>query len=114
MKTHETMKKPAGVARGQSPQSDGQGARHLPGLTAIRTLIGEGSTSCHALFSQQVYADVAEAYISGLEVFAKGRDLTRYAASFVSRIDTLVDDELTRRSRRPPTWPEGPSPEGQG
>ncbi|MBV9200133.1 MAG: transaldolase, partial [Alphaproteobacteria bacterium] len=39
-----------------------------PGLTAIRTLIGEGiNVNVTLLFSQQVYAEVAEAYISGLE-----------------------------------------------
>src|SRR6266849_1947506 len=41
-----------------------------PGLTAIRTLISEGiNVNVTLLFSQQVYADVAEAYISGLEAF---------------------------------------------
>ena len=43
-----------------------------PGLTAIRTLISEGiNVNVTLLFSQQVYAEVAEAYISGLEAFAK-------------------------------------------
>jgi len=70
-----------------------------PGLTAIRTLIGEGiNVNVTLLFSQQVYADVAEAYISGLEAFAKkGGDphkVSSVASFFVSRIDTLVDDEL--------------------
>ena len=53
------------------------------------------------LFSQQVYADVAEAYISGLEAFAKkGGDphkVASVASFFVSRIDTLVDDELDKK-----------------
>jgi transaldolase / glucose-6-phosphate isomerase len=73
-----------------------------PGLTAIRTLIGEGiNVNVTLLFSQQVYADVAEAYISGLEAFAKkGGDphkVSSVASFFVSRIDTLVDDELDKK-----------------
>src|ERR1700758_3006303 len=73
-----------------------------PGLTAIRTLIGEGiNVNVTLLFSQQVYAEVAEAYISGLEAFAKkGGDphkVSSVASFFVSRIDTLVDDELEKK-----------------
>jgi len=73
-----------------------------PGLTAIRTLIGEGiNINVTLLFSQQVYADVAEAYISGLEAFAKkGGDphkVSSVASFFVSRIDTLVDEELDKK-----------------
>ncbi len=73
-----------------------------PGLPAIRTLISEGiNVNVTLLFSQQVYADVAEAYISGLEAFArKGGDphkVSSVASFFVSRIDTLVDDELDKR-----------------
>src|SRR5215470_16345304 len=70
-----------------------------PGLTAIRTLIGEGiNVNVTLLFSQQVYAEVA---ISGLEAFAKkGGDphkVSSVASFFVSRIDTLVDDELDKK-----------------
>jgi transaldolase/glucose-6-phosphate isomerase len=73
-----------------------------PGLTAIRTLIGEGiNVNVTLLFSQQVYAQVAEAYISGIEAFAKkGGDphkVASVASFFVSRIDTLVDDELDKK-----------------
>src|SRR5246500_5150268 len=73
-----------------------------PGLPAIRTLISEGiNVNVTLLFSQQVYADVAEAYISGLEAFAKkGGDppkVSSVSSFFVSRIDTLVDDELDKR-----------------
>jgi transaldolase / glucose-6-phosphate isomerase len=68
----------------------------------IRTLISEGiNINVTLLFSQQVYADVAEAYISGLEAFAKkGGDphkVSSVASFFVSRIDTLVDDELDKK-----------------
>jgi transaldolase/glucose-6-phosphate isomerase len=73
-----------------------------PGLTAIRTLIGEGiNVNVTLLFSQQVYSEVAEAYISGLEAFAKkGGDphkVASVASFFVSRIDTLVDDEIDKK-----------------
>jgi transaldolase / glucose-6-phosphate isomerase len=73
-----------------------------PGLTAIRTLISEGiNVNVTLLFSQQTYANVAEAYISGLEAFArKGGDphkVASVASFFVSRIDTLVDDELDKK-----------------
>jgi transaldolase/glucose-6-phosphate isomerase len=73
-----------------------------PGLTAIRTLISEGiNVNVTLLFSQQVYAEVADAYISGLEAFAKrGGDphkVASVASFFVSRIDTLVDDELDKK-----------------
>ena len=44
------------------------------GLPAIRTLIGEGiNINVTLLFSQQVYAEVADAYISGLEAFGQER-----------------------------------------
>src|SRR5260370_21975711 len=73
-----------------------------PGLPAIRALISEGiNVNVTLLFSQQVYADVAEAYISGLEAFAKkGGDphkVSSVASFFVSRIDTLVDEELDKK-----------------
>jgi len=73
-----------------------------PGLPAIRTLIGEGiNINVTLLFSQQAYADVAEAYISGLEDFAaKGGDPHRVASVasfFVSRIDSLIDDALDKK-----------------
>src|SRR6516162_1616079 len=80
-----------------------------PGLPAIRAMIAEGvSINITLLFSQQVYADVAEAYISGLEAFAKkGGDPHRVASVasfFVSRIDTLVDDELDKKIYSEPRW----------
>ena len=73
-----------------------------PGLSAIRTLIGEGiNINVTLLFSQKVYAAVADAYIRGLEDFvAKGGDPHRVASVasfFVSRIDTLVDGALDQR-----------------
>src|SRR5205807_8600293 len=64
--------------------------------------ISEGiNVNVTLLFSQKVYAEVAEAYISGLEAFAKkGGDPHKASsvASFsVSRIDTQVDDELDKK-----------------
>src|SRR5260221_3069119 len=53
------------------------------------------------LCSQQAYSEVAEAYILGLEAFdKKGGDphkVSSVASFFVSRIDTLVDDELDKK-----------------
>ena len=73
-----------------------------PGLPAIRTLIGEGiNVNITLLFSQKVYAAVADAYISGLEdLVAKGGDphkVASVASFFVSRIDVLVDEALDQR-----------------
>ncbi len=66
------------------------------GLPAIKQLISEGmNINVTLLFSQQVYEQVAEAYIAGLEqLSANGGDLSRVASVasfFISRIDTLVD-----------------------
>ena len=66
------------------------------GLPAIKQLISEGmNINVTLLFSQQVYEQVAEAYMAGLEqLAANGGDLSRVASVasfFISRIDTLVD-----------------------
>ncbi len=66
------------------------------GLPAIRQAIGEGiNINVTLLFAQEVYEQVAEAYIAGLEDLAKrGGDLKKMASVasfFISRIDTLVD-----------------------
>src|SRR5262249_19342239 len=73
-----------------------------PGLPAIRAMIAEGiNINITLLFSQQVYAEVAEAYLAGLEsLVAKGGDphkVASVASFFVSRIDTLVDEELEKK-----------------
>jgi transaldolase/glucose-6-phosphate isomerase len=73
-----------------------------PGLPAIRAMIAEGiNINITLLFSQQVYAEVAEAYLAGLETLvAKGGDPHRVASVasfFVSRIDTLVDEALDHK-----------------
>jgi len=69
------------------------------GLPAIEQLTAEGhSINITLLFSQKVYAQVLEAYISGLEKFAAtGGDLSKIASVasfFVSRIDTAVDRQI--------------------
>ena len=69
------------------------------GVPAIRKLISEGiSINVTLLFSQNMYAEVLEAYISGLEAFiANGGDPKRVASVasfFVSRIDTAIDSQL--------------------
>ena len=103
MQTHETIEEARRLWRNV-------GRRNLmvkvpatkPGLPAIRTLIGEGiNVNITLLFSQKVYAEVADAYISGLEDFvAKGGDphkVASVASFFVSRIDTLVDEALDKK-----------------
>ncbi|MGB9068659.1 MAG: transaldolase [Candidatus Acidiferrales bacterium] len=76
------------------------------GIPAIRELIGGGiNVNVTLLFAQQVYEEVAEAYIAGLEDFAaKGGDLSRVASVasfFVSRIDTLVDGKIAEMLKNP-------------
>lgn len=66
------------------------------GIPAIRTLITEGiNVNVTLLFAQAAYAEVAEAYVAGLEARrAAGGDVSRVASVasfFVSRIDTSVD-----------------------
>ena len=66
------------------------------GIPAIRQLIGEGiNINVTLLFAQEVYEEVADTYIAGLEELAKrGGNLKRMAgvaSFFISRIDTMVD-----------------------
>jgi len=72
------------------------------GLPAIRELIGLGlNINVTLLFAQEVYREVALAYIAGLEdLVARGGHVSRsasVASFFVSRIDTLVDGLLDAR-----------------
>ena len=79
------------------------------GLPAVRDLIADGiNVNITLLFAQQVYEEVVEAYLSGLEALAaKGGDIARIASVasfFVSRIDTAVDkliDEKIARANDP-------------
>src|SRR5437763_8113253 len=73
-----------------------------PGLPAIGAMTAEGvNINITLWFSQKVYGEVAEAYISGLEEYvAKGGDphkVASVASFFVSRIDTMVDEALDAR-----------------
>ena len=73
------------------------------GIPAIRQLIGEGlNVNVTLLFSRDVYEEVAEAYIGGLEDrhAAGGRisGIASVASFFISRIDTLVDALLAERA----------------
>src|SRR2546423_2246166 len=75
------------------------------GLPAIQHLIGEGiSINITLLFSQQVYLQVAEAYLAGLEKYVSGGGDPTHVASvasfFVSRIDTAVDKQLDEKIAR--------------
>lgn len=74
------------------------------GIPAIRQLIGEGiNINVTLLFAQEVYEQVAEAYMAGLEDFIKrGGDVSRVASVasfFISRIDSLIDSQLAERSK---------------
>jgi len=70
------------------------------GIPAIQQLVSEGlNINITLLFAQEVYEQVAEAYIKGLEKFvAGGGDPSRVASVasfFISRIDTLIDSQLS-------------------
>jgi transaldolase/glucose-6-phosphate isomerase len=74
----------------------------IEGIPAVRQLIGRGiNVNITLLFAQDVYEQVAEAFISGLEDLAqRGGDVSRLASVasfFVSRIDTLIDGDLATR-----------------
>ena len=66
------------------------------GIPAFRQLISEGiNVNVTLLFAQEVYEEVAAAYIDGVERYAAGgRDVSQIASVasfFISRIDSLVD-----------------------
>ncbi len=72
------------------------------GIPAFQQAISEGiNVNVTLLFSQDVYVKVAEAYIAGLEQFAKsGGDVSRMASVasfFISRIDSAVDAIIDAR-----------------
>jgi transaldolase / glucose-6-phosphate isomerase len=72
------------------------------GLPAIRQLIADGiNINITLLFSQQVYEQVVEAYLAGLEqLVAQGGDpgkIASVASFFVSRIDVAVDKLIDER-----------------
>ena len=62
------------------------------GIPAIETAISEGiNVNVTLLFSQDVYEQVAHAYIRGLEKCADPSHVASVASFFVSRIDTAVE-----------------------
>ncbi len=71
------------------------------GVPAIRQMISEGrSINVTLIFSLDRYAEVMEAYVSGLEArAAEGAedlsDVRSVASFFISRVDTEVDNRLT-------------------
>jgi transaldolase/glucose-6-phosphate isomerase len=72
------------------------------GIPAFRQLISEGlNINVTLLFAQEVYEEVAEAYIAGLEQrAASGADVSHIASVasfFISRIDTLVDSTANEK-----------------
>src|SRR5262249_36825792 len=78
------------------------------GLPAIQQLISEGiNINVTLLFAQDVYEQVAEAYIRGLEALAKSGgkvgQIGSVASFFVRRIDTLVDSQLGDRIKNSQT-----------
>jgi transaldolase/glucose-6-phosphate isomerase len=76
------------------------------GLPAIRALLGRGiNVNVTLLFAIDVYEQVAEAFIAGLEDYAaSGGDVARLASVasfFVSRIDTQIDARLEELAAKP-------------
>jgi len=72
------------------------------GIPAFQQAISEGiNVNVTLLFAQDVYVKVAEAYIAGLEQFAKnGGDVSKIASVasfFISRIDSAVDAIIDAR-----------------
>ena len=77
------------------------------GLPAIERLLVEGlNINITLIFAQAFYEAVAEAYVRALEArAARGERLDTVgsvASTFVSRIDTAVDEELDRLGERKP------------
>ena len=76
------------------------------GIPAIEQLISEGiNVNVTLLFSLGAYERVAEAYISGLEKLrTSGADIRKVASVasfFISRIDSAIDEILSRRLKAP-------------
>ncbi|HEX4074210.1 MAG TPA: bifunctional transaldolase/phosoglucose isomerase [Candidatus Acidoferrales bacterium] len=79
------------------------------GIPAIRELIGRGiNINVTLLFAQDVYEQVAEAFIAGLETLVEKCEdpsgVASVASFFVSRIDSLVDgllDAKIKESKNP-------------
>jgi len=77
----------------------------VEGIPAFRQLISEGiNVNVTLLFSQEVYEQVADAYIGGLEQFAARGGAVRRIASvasfFISRIDSSIDSIAEARIKQ--------------
>jgi transaldolase/glucose-6-phosphate isomerase len=75
------------------------------GIPAIEQAIAEGiNINVTLIFSQEIYNEVAESYIRGLEKRAEAGlpvdTIASVASVFVSRIDTAIDSQLEFRIRR--------------
>ena len=74
------------------------------GVPAIETAVAEGiNVNVTLLFSVEAYAQVAEAYIRGLErrrEQGESIDVRSVASFFVSRVDSEVDKQLEAADRR--------------
>jgi transaldolase / glucose-6-phosphate isomerase len=72
------------------------------GIPAIKALISDGiNVNVTLLFSRDMYAKVALAYIAGLEALPRSTDLSKIASTaafFISRIDNRVDALLAGKS----------------
>src|SRR6266542_3259687 len=72
------------------------------GIPAFQQLTSEGlNINVTLLFSQQVYEQVAEAYVAGLaQLASRGGDVSRVASVasfFISRIDSAIDKTVDAR-----------------
>lgn len=71
------------------------------GIPALKALIADGiNVNATLLFSRDMYAKVAQAYLAGLEAQPKGADLSKIASVasfFVSRIDAKIDTLLSEK-----------------
>ena len=75
------------------------------GISAAEKLLAEGiNVNVTLLFAVETYAKVAQAYVAGVESFAKkGGDPSKVASVasfFVSRIDSLVDKQLEEKGNK--------------
>src|SRR4051812_26016233 len=83
------------------------------GLPAIEHLIGEGiSINITLLFSQRVYVQVAQAYLAGLEKYAKAGGDPSHVASVASFFVSRIDSSGRQGARRENCQSERPDREG--
>jgi transaldolase len=67
------------------------------GIPAIEALVADGmNVNITLMFSMKHYEAVARAYVRGLEHCSSPRQLSSVASFFVSRVDTMVDNELKK------------------